>query len=163
MCWTPVSPGNLGSGFLGHFFAVGLWRSGEFFKSGLPLGATFWVACWYFTGGVLQGPQGIWNLSDSNFILQMRRRSTENFRVLAPACRQWGKLEFVSFMVGVVLTHSGPFSILLASPRGPRTSPSPPPSTVTALAQDLGLLPQSLLDQSPTLLEAGLTEEPFQC
>lgn len=162
MCWDPISPGNLGSGFLGHVFAVGLSLSGDYFKSGLTLGAAFWVPCWYFTGGVLQGPQSIWNLRGSNFILQMRRLSTENCRGLAPACRQQGKLEFVSFVACVVLTRSGPFSILLVSPRGPRTSPSPP-RTVPALAQDLGLLYQSLLDQSPTLLEASLVEDPFQC
>lgn len=58
---------------------------------------------------------------------------------LASMCRQRGKLEFVCFVAGVVLTHSGTFSILLASPGGPRTSPSPS-RTVPALAQDLGLL-----------------------
>lgn len=58
---------------------------------------------------------------------------------LAPTCRQRGKLEFVCFVAGVVLTHSGPFSILLASPGGPRTSSSSP-RTIPVLAQDLGLL-----------------------
>ena len=95
MCRDPISPGNLGSGFLGHVFAVGLSLSGDYFKSGLTLGAAFWVPCWCFTGGVFQGPQSIWNLRGSNFILQMRRLSTENCRGLAPACRQQGKLVFV--------------------------------------------------------------------
>ena len=77
-------------------------------------------------------------------------------------CRQWGKLELVSFLAGAVLAVQVPSPSFWLPPGVPgRALPSP--SMATALAQDLGLLHQSLLGQRPTPLEASLTEDRFQC